>query len=149
MRLHDSRPNPGSRKRRKRVGCGESSGHGKTSGRGNKGQKARSGGAIRPGFEGGQMPLHRRLPKRGFNNTEFRDTVAIVNVSDLERCFDDGAAVNEASLRERGLIRGRIDGIKILGDGDITRKLTVVANQISAGAKEKLEKAGGTFATPS
>lgn len=95
------------------------------------------------------MPLHRRLPKRGFNNTEFRDTVAIVNVSDLERCFDDGAAVNEASLRERGLIRGRIDGIKILGDGDITRKLTVVANQISAGAKEKLEKAGGTFATPS
>ena len=149
MRLHDSRPNPGSRKRRKRVGCGESSGHGKTSGRGNKGQKARSGGAIRPGFEGGQMPLHRRLPKKGFNNTEFKDTIAVVNLGDLDRCFDDGSAVNESTLREKGLVRGRIDAIKILGTGDLTRKLTVVANQISATAKEKLEKAGGTFATPS
>ena len=149
MRLHDSRPNPGSRKRRKRVGCGESSGHGKTSGRGNKGQRARSGGAIRPGFEGGQMPLHRRLPKKGFNNTEFRDTIAIVNLSDLESCFETGETVNEATLREQGLVRGRIDAIKILGDGEITHKLTVVADKISVSAKEKIEKAGGSFAIPS
>ena len=95
------------------------------------------------------MPLHRRLPKKGFNNTEFQDMTAVVNLRDLETCFEDGSTVNEATLREQGLVRGRVDVVKILGTGDLTRKLTVVANKISAAAKEKIEKAGGSFATPS
>jgi large subunit ribosomal protein L15 len=146
MRLHDLRPAPGSRHRKKRVGCGESSGHGKTSTRGNKGQKARSGGAIRPGFEGGQMPLYRRLPKKGFNNDEFNDDIVAVNVSVLNERFEDGAVVNEESLRAARLVRGRFDAIKILGDGELKRKLTVQVDKVSASAREKIESAGGTVA---
>src|SRR3982750_762253 len=117
MNLHSLRPRPGSRHRVKRLGCGESSGHGKTSGKGHKGQKARSGGSIRLGFEGGQMPLIRRVPKRGFNNAEFKTRYAVVNVSDLE-AFDAGTTVDEQTLRAAGLVRGIIDGVKILGEGE-------------------------------
>lgn len=144
MNLHDLKPNPGAKHRRKRLGCGESSGLGKTSGRGHKGQKSRSGGGVRVGFEGGQMPLHRRLPKRGFNNIQFRDHFVIVNVSQLDANFEDGSEVNEASLREAGLIRGQFDKIKVLGLGDISKKLTVKVDKLSASAKEKIEKAGGS-----
>jgi large subunit ribosomal protein L15 len=148
MRLHDLKPDPGSTHRRKRVGCGESSGRGKTSGRGNKGQKSRSGSGIRPGFEGGQMPMHRRLPKKGFSNAMHRDKIATVNVGDLD-LFEDGATINEAVLREKGLVRGRIDGIKILGDGEVAKKFTVAITSLSASAKDKIEKAGGTIAAAS
>ena len=144
MKLHTLAPNKGAKHRVKRLGCGESSGHGKTSGRGHKGQKARSGGAVRPGFEGGQMPLHRRLPKKGFSNARFRDTVASVNVGDLDARFEDGAVVNEQTLREVGLISRVCDAVKILGDGEVEHKLTVQVDRISASAKEKIEKAGGT-----
>jgi len=113
MRLHNLSPRPGSKKRRKRLGSGESSGHGKTSGKGHKGQKARSGGSIRLGFEGGQMPLIRRLPKRGFNNAAFKTRYGIVNLDDLND-FADGATIDEAVLRKEGLVRGNIDGVKIL-----------------------------------
>ena len=149
MRLHDLKPNPGATKRRKRVGCGESSGRGKTSGRGHKGQKARSGSAIRPGFEGGQMPMHRRLPKKGFSRARHRDVIAVVNVGDLEQRFDDGAMITENALREKGLVRGQIDGVKILGDGEVTKKFNVAITKVSAGAREKIEKAGGTLASAS
>lgn len=145
MNLHDLQPNPGAKHRRKRLGCGESSGLGKTSGKGHKGQKARSGGGVRPGFEGGQMPLHRRLPKRGFNNIQFRDSFVIVNVSQLDSNFEDGAEVNEESLREAGLIRGQFDKIKVLGQGELSKKLTVKVDKLSASAKEKIEKAGGSI----
>ncbi len=148
MRLHDIKPTPGSTKRRKRLGCGESSGLGKTSGRGHKGQKARSGGAIRPGFEGGQMPMHRRLPKKGFSNAAHKDYIATVNVGDLD-IFDDGAMITENALREKGLVRGANDGVKILGDGEVTKKFTIAVANLSAGAKEKIEKAGGTIASAS
>ena len=144
MKLHDIKPNPGAKHRRKRLGCGESSGLGKTSGKGHKGQKSRSGGGVRPGFEGGQMPLHRRLPKRGFNNIAFRDKVAIVNVAQLNAKFEDGASVTEATLREAGLVSGRCDAIKVLGNGDLERKLTVSVDAVSASAKAKIEKAGGS-----
>ena len=144
MKLHDLKPNPGAKHRRKRLGCGESSGLGKTSGRGHKGQKSRSGGGVRPGFEGGQMPLHRRLPKKGFSNVQFRPKVAIVNVSQLNAKFEDGATVDEQSLREAGLVSGRNDAIKVLGNGDLERKLTVAVDAVSASAREKIEKAGGT-----
>jgi large subunit ribosomal protein L15 len=144
MRLHNLRPRPGSRHRVKRLGCGESSGHGKTSGKGHKGQKARSGGSIRLGFEGGQMPLIRRLPKRGFNNAAFHKHYAIVNVSDLN-AFEAGAVVNEQLLRESNLVRGQFAGIKILGDGELKHGLNVEADKISATAREKIEKAGGTI----
>lgn len=144
LRLHNLRPRPGSRHRTKRLGCGESSGHGKTSGKGHKGQKARSGGSIRLGFEGGQMPLIRRLPKRGFNNAAFHKYYAIVNVSDLN-AFKAGALVNEQLLRESNLIRGHFAGIKILGDGELKHGLKVEADKVSAGAREKIEKAGGTI----
>lgn len=144
MNLHDLKPNPGAKHRRKRLGCGESSGLGKTSGRGHKGQKSRSGGGVRVGFEGGQMPLHRRLPKRGFKNIQFRDNFVIVNVSQLDANFEDGAEVNEASLREAGLIRGQFDKIKVLGQGEISKKLTVKVDKLSTSAQEKIEKAGGT-----
>lgn len=143
MRLHDLKPTAGSKHRRRRVGRGESSGLGKTSGKGHKGQQSRSGASIRPGFEGGQMPLIRRLPKKGFNNTQFRDDIAIVNLSDLEAKFEDGATVNEESLRACGLVQGANDGIKILGNGDLTKKLTIAVDKISASAKEKVEGAGG------
>ena len=144
MKLHELKPNPGAKHRRKRLGSGESSGLGKTCGRGHKGQKSRSGGGVRPGFEGGQMPLHRRLPKKGFSNVRFRDKIAIVNVSQLNDRFEDGATVNEQALRDAGLLKGRIDAIKVLGNGDLERKLTVVADAVSATAREKIEKAGGS-----
>src|SRR5579859_5463454 len=127
MRLHDLKPRPGAKHRRKRLGQGESSGHGKTSGRGGKGQTARSGSSIRIGFEGGQMPLIRRIPKRGFNNARHTTRYLPVNLDDLNR-FDDGARVDASVLRDAGLANGRHDGIKILGNGDLTRKLTVTAN---------------------
>ncbi|MBP83813.1 MAG: 50S ribosomal protein L15 [Verrucomicrobiales bacterium] len=144
MKLHDLQPTPGSRHRRRRVGRGESSGLGKTSGKGHKGQKSRSGASIRPGFEGGQMPLARRLPKKGFNNAQFKTKFAIVNVSQLEAKFTDGDAVNEASLRACGLVKGIYDAVKVLGMGDLTKKLTVDVDKVSGSAKEKIEKAGGS-----
>jgi large subunit ribosomal protein L15 len=144
MRLHNLQPRPGSRHRVKRLGCGESSGHGKTSGKGHKGQKARSGGSIRLGFEGGQMPLIRRLPKRGFNNAAFHKRYAIVNLEDLN-AFKAGTAVNEQLLRESKLVRGDFVGIKILGDGELKHGLKVEADKVSAAAREKIEKAGGTI----
>lgn len=143
MRLHNLQPRPGSRHRVKRLGCGESSGHGKTSGKGHKGQKARSGGSIRLGFEGGQMPLIRRLPKRGFNNAAFHKRYAIINLDDLN-AFKAGTAVNEQLLRESKLVRGHCVGIKILGDGELKHALKVEADKVSAAAREKIEKAGGT-----
>ena len=143
MRLHDLKPRPGAKHRRKRVGCGESSGHGKTSGRGHKGQKARSGGSIRLGFEGGQMPLIRRLQKRGFNHSAFKTVYAIVNVDDLER-FDSGVRVTRELLEQSGLINGRFDGIKILGRGKLTKSLTVEAHKFSATARQQIEAAGGS-----
>ena len=143
MNLNTLKPRPGAKHRTKRLGCGESSGHGKTSGKGHKGQKARSGGSIRLGFEGGQMPLIRRVPKRGFSNEAFRTRYAIVNLADLE-LFDAGTAIDEALLRENNIIRGKVDGIKILGNGELTKKLSITADKVSAAAKEKIEKAGGS-----
>ena len=144
MRLHNLRPRPGARHRVKRLGCGESSGHGKTSGKGHKGQKARSGGSIRLGFEGGQMPLIRRLPKRGFNNAAFHKNFAIVNLSDLNE-FKAGTVVDEKLLRESNLVRGDFVGIKILGDGELKHALKIEADKVSESAKAKIEKAGGTI----
>lgn len=144
MKLNDLKPTPGSRHRRRRPGRGESSGLGKTCGKGHKGQKSRSGASIRPGFEGGQMPLARRLPKKGFNNTQFKTRYATVNVSDLEAKFEDGATVDEAALRKCGLVKGVCDGVKVLGNGDLAKKLTVSVDKISATAREKVEKAGGS-----
>lgn len=144
MRLHNLRARPGSRHRVKRLGCGESSGHGKTSGKGHKGQKARSGGSIRLGFEGGQMPLIRRLPKRGFNNAAFHKRYAIVNLNDLGD-FKAGTIVNEQLLRESKLVRGHFAGIKILGNGELKHDLKVEADKVSVAAREKIEKAGGTI----
>ena len=146
MRLHDLKPNPGAVKRRKRIGCGESSGHGKTSCKGHKGQKARAGKGIRPGFEGGQMPLFRRLPKKGFSNAAFKTVYEVVNLASLETAFEDGATVNEETLRAKGLVNRTCDGVKILGDGDLTRKLTVQVDKVSRAAREKIEKAGGSVA---
>ena len=142
MRLHDIRPVPGAKHRRKRLGCGESSGHGKTSGRGGKGQTARSGSSIRHGFEGGQTPLYRRLPKRGFNNRRFKRKVAIVNLSDLNS-FPEGGEVSVDLLRREGLINGRFDAVKILGDGELKKKLTVQVHLFSASARVAIEAAGG------
>ena len=143
MRLHDLKPRPGAKHRRKRLGQGESSGHGKTSGRGGKGQTARSGSSVRIGFEGGQMPLIRRIPKRGFNNARFAVRYIPVNLESLNN-FQDGATVDEAALRGSGLANGRVKRIKILGDGELTRKLTVKVHAFSAGARAKIEKLGGT-----
>lgn len=142
MELNNLKPKKGSRHAKKRVGRGPGSGHGKTSSRGEKGQKSRSGFSRQIGFEGGQMPLHRRLPKRGFTNI-FKKDYAVVNVSDLER-FDNGATVDEATLRQAGLVKGQHDGVKILGDGELSKKLTVSATKFSKSAKEIIEKAGGT-----
>lgn len=143
MRLHDLKPRPGAKHRRKRLGQGESSGHGKTSGRGGKGQTARSGSSIRIGFEGGQMPLIRRIPKRGFNNSRHGTRYVAVNLDSLNR-FEEGARVDEQALRTVGLANGRGDGIKILGGGELSRKLTVSAHAFSASAKAKIEAKGGT-----
>jgi large subunit ribosomal protein L15 len=142
MELSNLKPKKGARHAKKRVGRGPGSGHGKTSGRGEKGQKSRSGYSGKRGFEGGQMPLHRRLPKRGFTNI-FKTDYAVVNVSDLER-FDNGASVDEAMLRQAGLVKGSHDGVKVLGDGELSKKLTVSATKFSKSAKEIIEKAGGT-----
>jgi large subunit ribosomal protein L15 len=142
MRLHDLKPRPGAKHRRKLLARGESSGHGKTAGRGGKGQTARSGSSIRIGFEGGQMPLIRRIPKRGFNNARFATVYIPVNVSELNK-FDDGARVDEAILRDNGLANGPGDGVKILGDGELSKKLTVCASAFSASAKAKIEAKGG------
>jgi large subunit ribosomal protein L15 len=148
MKLHTLAPNKGAKHRVKRLGCGESSGHGKTSCKGNKGQKARSGGGPRPGFEGGQMPLHRRLPKRGFNNINFKTKVEVVNLAQLDKAFNDGDTVNEEALRKAGLINRACDQVKVLGLGEISKKLTLVVDTISASAKEKVEKAGGSVQLP-
>jgi large subunit ribosomal protein L15 len=147
MRLHDLKPRPGAKHRRKRLGQGESSGHGKTSGRGGKGQSARSGSSIRIGFEGGQMPLIRRIPKRGFNNARHATRYLPVNVESLN-CFEDGARVDEAALRAVGLATGRADGIKILGDGELKKRLTVSARAFSASARAKIESLGGVCEIP-
>ena len=128
---------------RKRIGRGPGSGSGKTAGKGHKGQNARSGGGVRPGFEGGQLPLYRRLSKRGFNNYNFRTVYATVNVSDLEK-FKDGTEVTVALLKEVGLVNKELDGVKILGNGELTKKLTVKANKFSETAKQKIENVGGT-----
>jgi large subunit ribosomal protein L15 len=142
MRLHDLKPRPGAKHRRKRLGQGESSGHGKTSGRGGKGQTARSGSSIRIGFEGGQMPLIRRIPKRGFNNKRFAIRYIPVNLESLNQ-FEEGATVDESALRNLGLASGTGKRIKILGNGELTRKLTVKVHAFSASAREKIEKLGG------
>ncbi len=144
MRLHNLKPRPGAKHRVKRLGIGESSGHGKTSGKGHKGQKARSGGSIRLGFEGGQMPLIRRLPKRGFNNARFHKTYAVVNLSDLNE-FDAGTTVTEQLLRDAGLVRGNGAGVKILATGELKHGLTIEADKASEAARAKIESAGGTL----
>ena len=142
MQLHDLAPAPGSRKNRKRVGRGPGSGMGKTSTRGHKGLKARSGGNVRPGFEGGQMPIYRRLPKRGFTNI-FKTNNAVLNIKDLER-FEEGATIDPQLLYQANLVKGRVDGIKILGTGDVTRKLVLKNLLVSRTAREKIEAAGGS-----
>ena len=148
MNLHTLSPNPGAKRRVKRLGCGESSGHGKTACKGNKGQKARSGSGTRVGFEGGQMPLHRRLPKRGFNNYDFRGVPGVINVGDLDGIFEAGAVIDEACLREVGLLNNRCDFVKVLGTGEVTKAFTLVVNRASASAREKIEKAGGSIQSP-
>ena len=142
MKLHELSPQEGSVKERFRKGRGAGSGNGKTAGKGHKGQNARSGGGVRPGFEGGQLPLYRKLPKRGFNNFRFGKVYSIVNVQTLNK-FDDGAVVDAAALLEAGVINVINDGIKVLGEGELTKKLTVKATVFSGAAKEKIEAVGG------
>ena len=141
MKLNEITPPKGARKSPRRLGRGVGSGRGKTAGRGTKGYNSRSGGGVRPGYEGGQMPLHRRLPKRGFTNI-FRKNIAIVNVRDLAK-FDKDSVVDEAALVAAGLVKGKTDGIKLLGHGEIKHSLEVKVNQISKSAREKIEAAGG------
>jgi large subunit ribosomal protein L15 len=143
MKLHELKNVPGAIHRKKRVGCGEGGGHGKTSGRGGKGQSARSGSSIRPGFEGGQMPLYRKLPHRGFNNYEFRTEIAVINVKDLAGLDEKVTKVDAVALAAAGLIRSGETTVKILGDGELTRALEVTAARFSDSAKAKIEKAGG------
>ena len=142
MKLHELQPAAGSRQERNRVGRGQGSGNGKTAGRGNKGQKARSGGGVRLGFEGGQTPFFRRIPKRGFQNIN-RKEYAVVNLATLNR-FEDGQEVTAAVLVEAGIVKNEKDGIKVLANGKLERKLTVKANKFSQAAKEAIEAAGGT-----
>lgn len=142
MQLHDLAPAPGSRKNRKRVGRGPGSGMGKTSTRGHKGLKARAGGNVRPGFEGGQMPIYRRLPKRGFTNI-FKKNLAVLNVRDLER-FEEGVTIDPEVLYQADMVKGRVDGIKILGTGEVTKKLVLKDLLVSGTAREKIEAAGGS-----
>jgi len=142
MKLHELSPAEGSVKENFRKGRGAGSGNGKTAGKGHKGQNARSGGGVRPGFEGGQLPLYRKLPKRGFNNYRFGKTYAVVNVETLNK-FDNGEVVDSAALLSQGIIDTVFDGVKILGEGELTKKLTVKAAVFSASAKEKIEAAGG------
>ena len=143
MKLHELSPAPGSTKSAWRKGRGVGSGNGKTAGRGHKGQNARTGGGVRPGFEGGQIPLFRRLPKRGFTNSLFKKEYAIINLETLDKLFNDGDAVSMETLLEKGVIRKELNGLKVLGRGEITKKLTVKAASFSASAKEKIEAAGG------
>lgn len=143
MKLFELQPGVGSNKDTKRKGRGHGSGNGKTAGRGHKGQNARSGGGVRIGFEGGQMPIYRRLPKRGFNNV-FALKYAEINVSDLNK-FEDGAVVDAASLKEAGIIKKTLDGIKVLGNGEVSKKLTVKAAKFTEAAKEKIVAAGGKY----
>lgn len=142
MKLNELKYNEGSKKDIKRLGRGSSSGTGKTSGRGENGQKSRSGGGVRVGFEGGQLPLYRRLPKRGFSNAMFKKTYAVINVSDLNK-FEEGTEVTPELLFEMGIIKKQLSGIKVLGNGELTKKLTVRAQKFSNIAKEKIETAGG------
>lgn len=142
MKLHELRPNEGAFQTKKRVGRGVGSGLGKTSGKGHKGQNARSGGGVRPGFEGGQLPLFRRLPKRGFSNAMFKKEYATINVSDLEK-FEDGAIVTPELLKEMGILKKQLAGVKVLGNGELTKKLTVKAHKFSSSAIEKIEAIGG------
>ena len=144
MKLNELKPALGSTTAPRRLGRGVGSGLGKTSGKGHKGAKARSGGGKRPGFEGGQMPLHRRLPKKGFNNTRFQDKILIVNLSQLERVFEAGATVDENTLRAAKLVQGPCDAVKLLGNGTLTKNLNVVVDFVSASAREKVTQAGGT-----
>ena len=141
MKLNELSPAKGSRKAPKRVGRGVGSGAGKTAGRGTKGYNSRSGGGVRPGYEGGQMPLQRRLPKRGFTNI-FKKNIAVINIRDLAK-FDKGSVVDTAALIQAGLVKGQRDGIKLLGQGEITYSLDVKVNQVSKSAREKIEAAGG------
>ena len=143
MRLQDLRPPFGAKKNAKRVGRGTGSGHGTTAGRGSKGQLSRSGGGKGPGFEGGQTPIYRRLPKRGFNN-KFKVEYAVVNVGDLERVFESGDKVDGEALREKGLVRGYDVRVKVLGDGEMTKSLTVHAHKFSESAVSKIKAAGGS-----
>ena len=142
MKLNSIYPNEGATKRRKRLGCGPGSGKGKTCGKGHKGQNARSGGGVRPGFEGGQLPLFRRLPKRGFSNAMFKTTYAVLNLSDLNK-FEENTTITPELLKEMGILKNQLDGVKILGNGTLEKKLTVQANQFSKKAKEEIEKLGG------
>ena len=141
MKLHELEKNIGATHRAKRKGIGRGSGNGKTSGRGQKGQNSRSGGGVRANFEGGQIPLYRRLPKRGFTNAKFKTTYAVINVSDLNR-FEDGTVVTPALLKETGLLKNQLDGVKVLGNGTLEKKLTIQANKFSKEAIEKINKAG-------
>ena len=142
MKLNSLYPNEGATKTRKRVGRGPGSGLGKTSGKGHKGQNARSGGGVRPGFEGGQLPLFRRLPKRGFTNAMFKTRYAVINLSDLNK-FDNGAEVTPEILKNMGIVKNLQDGIKVLGNGTLEKKVTVKANKFSKSAVEKIEAIGG------
>jgi large subunit ribosomal protein L15 len=142
MKLHELSPQEGSTKASFRKGRGPGSGNGKTAGKGHKGQNARSGGGVRPGFEGGQLPLYRKLPKRGFKNFLFKKNYAIINVQSLNK-FDDGEVVDNAALLMKGIINNINDGVKVLGEGELTKKLTVKAAVFAAAAKEKIEAAGG------
>ena len=141
MKLHELQRNIGATHDKKRVGRGPGSGLGKTSGRGQKGQKARSGGSINPVFEGGQLPLYRRIPKRGFTNAKFKTVYAVINLSDLN-VFEDGTVVTPALLKDTGLVKNQLDGIKVLGNGKLEKKLTIQANKFSASALEKIKEAG-------
>ena len=144
MKLHELEKNIGATHRAKRKGLGRGSGNGKTSGRGQKGQISRSGGGVRANIEGGQIPLYRRLPKRGFSNAEFKTTYSVINVSDLN-VFEDGTVVTPALLKETGLLKKQLDGVKVLGNGTLERKLTIQANKFSKEAMEKINKAGSKF----
>jgi large subunit ribosomal protein L15 len=141
MKLHELERNIGATHAKKRVGRGSGSGLGKTSGRGQKGQKARSGGSINPVFEGGQLPLYRRIPKRGFSNAKFKTVYAVINVEELN-IFEDGTVVTPALLKDTGLLKNQLDGIKVLGNGKLEKKLTIQANKFSASALEKIKEAG-------
>lgn len=141
MKLHELQVNPGAKQTKKRVGRGPGSGLGKTSGKGHKGQNARSGGGVRPVFEGGQLPLYRRLPKRGFSNAMFKTEYAVINVEDLNR-FDEGTTVTPALLKEVGIVKQQLDGIKVLGSGKLEKKLTIQAHKFSKSAMDKIKESG-------